>query len=100
MAVASRPRVSRTSRATTAARTALSVHVGLNAVDPKHYEGWSGELLACEFDAKDMTALAKSSGDRYCDESAERAVRKSIPLPPSPRGAISVELVLNPKAAM
>jgi len=44
-------------------------------------------------------SLATSSGDRYCDESAERAVRKSIPLPASPRGAISIELVLNPKAA-
>ena len=43
---------SRTARGT-------SLHIGLNAVDPKHYGGWSGELVACEFDAKDMTALAK-----------------------------------------
>src|SRR5436190_14083256 len=40
----------------------LSVHVGLNAVDPKHYEGWSGELMACEFDAADMAAIAKTQG--------------------------------------
>ena len=40
----------------------LSVHVGLNSVDPKHYEGWSGELMACEFDAADMAAIAKSQG--------------------------------------
>jgi hypothetical protein len=41
---------------------AQSIHLGLNAVDPKHYSGWSGELFACEFDAKDMAALAKSAG--------------------------------------
>jgi metacaspase-1 len=40
----------------------LSLHVGLNSVDPKHYSGWSGELCACEFDAKDMASIAKSKG--------------------------------------
>jgi hypothetical protein len=34
----------------------------LNAVNPAHYEGWSGELNACEFDAKDMAALARAAG--------------------------------------
>ena len=41
---------------------ALSLHIGLNEVDPGHYEGWRGELTACEFDAKDMAALAASRG--------------------------------------
>jgi len=42
-----------------AARTrGVSLHIGLNAVNPKHYGGWSGDLVACEFDAKDMAALA------------------------------------------
>jgi len=36
-----------------------SLHIGLNAVDPTQYEGWDGALAACEFDAKDMAALAK-----------------------------------------
>jgi metacaspase-1 len=36
--------------------------IGLNAVDPKHYGGWSGELNACEADAHDMTAIAKTAG--------------------------------------
>lgn len=49
----------RTSISTRAAK-ALSLHIGLNAVDPDHYQGWSGELSACEFDARDMAALAKS----------------------------------------
>jgi hypothetical protein len=34
--------------------------IGLNAVDPRHYQGWSGELNACEADAQDMTDIAKS----------------------------------------
>jgi hypothetical protein len=41
---------------------AVSLHLGLNAVDPGHYAGWSGELAACEFDAKDMAAIAASKG--------------------------------------
>ena len=36
--------------------------IGLNAVDPSHYGGWSGELNACEADANDMTAIAKTAG--------------------------------------
>src|ERR1043166_5730829 len=39
-----------------------SLHLGLNAVDPKQYSGWGGQLTACEFDANDMQALAKSQG--------------------------------------
>lgn len=39
---------------------AASLHIGLNAVSPSHYGGWSGELCACEFDAKDMAAIAQS----------------------------------------
>jgi hypothetical protein len=38
----------------------LSLHIGLNSVDPDHYQGWSGELLACELDANDMGLIAKS----------------------------------------
>jgi hypothetical protein len=40
----------------------VSIHLGLNAVNPASYEGWSGELNACEFDAKDMAGLARSAG--------------------------------------
>ncbi|MEN8652782.1 caspase family protein [Streptomyces sp. 21So2-11] len=40
----------------------LSLHIGLNAVDPGKYEGWSGDLVACEQDANDMAALAAASG--------------------------------------
>jgi hypothetical protein len=37
----------------------ISLHIGLNSVDPKQYEGWDGALAACEFDAKDMQAIAR-----------------------------------------
>lgn len=40
----------------------ISIHIGLNRVDPNHYEGWDGELIACEFDAKDMQAIAQAKG--------------------------------------
>ena len=41
-------------------------------------------------------SLAKSSGDRFCDESAERALRKSNPLPPPPQ-AMELRLNLRPE---
>jgi hypothetical protein len=41
---------------------ARSLHIGLNLVSPAHYGGWSGELVACEFDAHDMAALARAQG--------------------------------------
>ncbi|MFF8605778.1 caspase domain-containing protein [Streptomyces sp. NPDC015346] len=40
----------------------LSVHAGLNTVDPARYEGWDGALLACENDARDMARIARSAG--------------------------------------
>lgn len=46
--------------ATKSTGTGRAVHIGLNAVDPAHYEGWSGPLNACEADARDMAAIAKA----------------------------------------
>jgi len=40
----------------------ISIHVGLNTVDPNHYDGWDGALNACENDANDMRSLAESKG--------------------------------------
>jgi metacaspase-1 len=37
----------------------LSLHIGLNRVDPGHYAGWSGPLVACEADADDMATIAR-----------------------------------------
>jgi hypothetical protein len=41
---------------------ALSLHIGLNLVNPAAYGGWDGPLAACEFDARDMATLARSKG--------------------------------------
>jgi metacaspase-1 len=40
----------------------MSLHIGLNTVDPDRYGGWDGELTACEFDANDMKAIADDRG--------------------------------------
>lgn len=40
----------------------MSIHIGLNSVDPEHYGGWSGPLAACEFDAQDMKRIADEQG--------------------------------------
>lgn len=40
----------------------ISLHLGLNSVDPSHYDGWDGQLTACEFDAKDMEKIAAKQG--------------------------------------
>ncbi|KQX12210.1 peptidase C14 [Streptomyces sp. Root431] len=42
--------------------TGLSLHVGLNEVDPARYEGWAGTLIACENDARDMELIARTAG--------------------------------------
>ncbi|HSF51725.1 MAG TPA: caspase family protein [Nitrososphaeraceae archaeon] len=40
----------------------ISLNIGLNSVDPNHYGGWDGKLIACEYDANAMEKIAKSSG--------------------------------------
>ncbi|MFE5407013.1 caspase family protein [Streptomyces sp. NPDC056580] len=40
----------------------ISLHLGLNGVDPNGYAGWDGKLIACENDARDMDQLAKEAG--------------------------------------
>ena len=45
-----------------AAPNAISLHIGLNGVSAAAYSGWDGPLAACEYDAHDMAAIAKSKG--------------------------------------
>jgi hypothetical protein len=40
----------------------LSIHVGLNAVDPSAYGGWDGRLAGCINDAQALRAIAESRG--------------------------------------
>ena len=61
----------------------LSLHIGLNRVDPAHYEGWDGTLNACEADARDMQALAKTNkfkplGLLLTEDATTDAVSKAI----------------------
>ena len=39
----------------------LSMHVGLNHVNPAHYEGWDGELNACVADAREHAGAGKKA---------------------------------------
>lgn len=56
----------------------LSLHIGLNSVDPKHYGGWSGPLQACEADAEDMFAIAKSRRFQPTALMTDQATREAV----------------------
>lgn len=57
---------------------ALSLHIGLNAVSPAHYGGWSGDLAACEADADDMQAIAKAKGMKPTVLMTAQATRAAV----------------------
>jgi hypothetical protein len=40
----------------------ISLHIGLNFVDPTAYDGWDGELSGCINDANDLRDLASARG--------------------------------------
>ncbi len=52
--------------------------VGLNSVDPRHYEGWSGDLVACEADAKDMSTLLQTRGFQVTTFLTKQATREAV----------------------
>lgn len=56
----------------------VSIHVGLNRVDPAHYGGWDGKLVACEFDANDMAELAGGKGFKTETLLTEAATAKAL----------------------
>jgi metacaspase-1 len=56
----------------------MALAIGLNAVDPKHYEGWSGKLNACEADANDMTDIARSRKFNVRTLLTKRATRAAV----------------------
>jgi len=58
----------------------MSLHIGLNSVNPKHYAGWSGKLTACEADANDMASIAgsrKFASKKLLTKKATRSAVKS-----------------------
>ena len=40
----------------------ISLHVGVNRLDPNHYQGWNGALSGCESDAQRMAEVARLGG--------------------------------------
>ena len=57
---------------------AVSIHIGLNSVNPKNYAGWSGDLVACEFDANDMAAIAAAAGMKSTLLLTKKATRAAV----------------------
>lgn len=56
----------------------LALTIGLNAVNPKHYAGWAGELNACEADAADMADIAASKGFTVKTLLTKKATRAGV----------------------
>lgn len=60
----------------------ISLHVGLNRVDPAMYGGWDGTLKACVNDANSMQAIANRAGfssTRMVDSGAtRRALQQAV----------------------
>jgi uncharacterized caspase-like protein len=56
----------------------IALHIGLNSVDPRQYEGWSGPLTACEADANDMADLARSQGFAAAKLLTKKATRDAV----------------------
>ena len=72
------PATTRITARTPAGPKALSLHLGLNTVDPKAYEGWDGPLAACEFDARDMAARARGQGMKPTVLLTKKATRAAL----------------------
>ena len=64
--------------ATKTSPTALSLHIGLNAVNAADYGGWDGPLAACEFDAYDMAAIAQAKAMKSTVLLTKKATRASV----------------------
>lgn len=67
-----------TKTASRAGSNAVSLHVGLNAVSADAYAGWDGPLSACEFDAMDMAAIAKSHAMKSTVLLTKKAARANV----------------------
>jgi hypothetical protein len=56
----------------------ISLHLGLNHVNPAHYNGWDGTLNACEADAHSMERIAKSRGLKTKSFLSQHATSKAV----------------------
>jgi metacaspase-1 len=56
----------------------ISLHIGLNKVDPNRYGGWDGRLAGCINDAHDMQALAGKLGYETSTLIDDQATSKAV----------------------
>lgn len=56
----------------------ISLHVGLNRIDPAHYAGWPGTLNACENDARAMQEIANAMGYSSEIRLSEQGTRAAV----------------------
>ena len=56
----------------------ISLHIGLNSVDPGYYEGWDGTLVACENDAHSMKNIASNLGYEARNLITKKATRSAV----------------------
>jgi len=56
----------------------LSLHIGVNMVDPQHYNNWDGALPACENDADTMRDIASLQGFETRQIKSTEATRKAV----------------------
>jgi hypothetical protein len=57
---------------------AVSLHIGLDAVDPRAYAGWEGPLAAAEVDARALAGMAAVAGWRPIALLGARATRRAV----------------------
>lgn len=67
-----------TPKATAATPHGFALCVGLNSVDPRMYEGWSGPLRACENDARHMSRMLEDKGFETTVLLTANATRRNV----------------------
>lgn len=61
-----------------AAAKGVSLHIGVNILDPEHYAGWNGKLSCCENDCDDIQAIAREQGFETHLLKSENATREAV----------------------
>jgi len=56
----------------------ISLHIGLNSVDPNSYEGWDGQLAGCVNDANSMKQIAADAGYEPKQLITQKATREAV----------------------
>lgn len=56
----------------------VSLHIGINALNPSYYNNWTGKLNACESDAKAMQKIATQQGFQTNLLLSETATRENV----------------------